>query len=74
MERLKLQKPRKNDGGEMRRRRGEEMPPTGAGLIRYFKEEGHGIKISPKSVVIFTIAIIIFEIFLRFYGEALLGF
>ncbi|GAI00706.1 hypothetical protein ES706_00343 [subsurface metagenome] len=50
------------------------MPPTGAGLIRYFKEEGHGIKISPKSVVIFTIAIIIFEIFLRFYGEALLGF
>jgi len=50
------------------------MPATGAGLIRYFKEEGHGIKISPKSVLIFTIAIIIFEIFLRFYGEALLGF
>ncbi len=50
------------------------MPPTGAGLIRYFKEEGHGIKISPKSIVIFTIAVIIFEIFLRFYGKALLGF
>ncbi|MFB0500715.1 MAG: preprotein translocase subunit Sec61beta [Candidatus Hadarchaeaceae archaeon] len=74
MERLKLQKSRKDDGGVMRRRRGEEMPATGAGLIRYFKEEGHGIKISPKSVLIFTIAIIIFEIFLRFYGEALLGF
>ena len=56
------------------RKREQEMPPTGAGLIRYFKEEGHGIKISPKSVVIFTIAVIIFEIFLRFYGEALLGF
>ncbi len=50
------------------------MPPTGAGLIRYFKEEGHGIKISPKGVVIFVIAIIIFEIFLRFYGEVLFGF
>ena len=57
----------------MRRQEGE-MPPTGAGLIRYFKEEGHGIKISPKSVIIFTIAIIFFEVFLRFYGKALLGF
>ncbi len=50
------------------------MPPTGAGLIRYFKEEGHGIKVSPKSVIIFVITIIIFEVFLRFYGGALLGF
>lgn len=50
------------------------MPPTGAGLIRYFKEEGHGVKISPKSVLIFTIAIIILEIFLHIYGRALLGF
>ncbi len=50
------------------------MPPTGAGLIRYFKEEGHGVKISPKSVLYFTIAIIIFEIILRIYGRGLLGF
>jgi preprotein translocase subunit Sec61beta len=50
------------------------MPATGAGLIRYFKEEGHGIKISPKSVVYATIAIIIFEVILRFWGEALFGF
>lgn len=56
------------------RRREERMPATGAGLIRYFKEEGHGIKVSPKSVVYFTIAVIIFEVILRFYGEALLGF
>ncbi|MFQ6130149.1 MAG: preprotein translocase subunit Sec61beta [Candidatus Hadarchaeaceae archaeon] len=56
------------------RRREEEMPPTGAGLIRYFREEGHGIKISPKGVIFFTIAIIIFEIFLRFFGKDLLGF
>lgn len=50
------------------------MPATGAGLIRYFKEEGHGVKISPKSVVYFAMAIIIFEVILRFWGEALFGF
>ena len=50
------------------RRRGEALPPTGAGLIRYFSEEAHGIKISPKSVMYFTIALIIFEVVLRFYG------
>lgn len=50
------------------------MPPTGAGLIRYFREEAHGIKVPPKGVLAFTIAVIIFEIFLRFYGKALLGF
>jgi len=47
-------------------KREERMPATGAGLIRYFQEEGHGIKISPKTVLIFTIGIIGFEIFLRF--------
>ena len=56
------------------RRRGEEMPPTGAGLIRYFREEGHGIKISPKSVLAFTIAVILFQVFIHVYGAALLGF
>ena len=42
------------------------MPPTGAGLIRYFREEGHGLKIPPKGVVFFSVGIIIVEIFLRF--------
>jgi len=56
------------------RRREERMPATGAGLIRYFQEEGHGIKISPKAVLIFTVGIIFFEIFLRFFGSALFGF
>lgn len=50
------------------------MPPTGAGLIRYFREEGHGIKISPKSVLAFTIAVILFQVFIHVYGAALLGF
>ncbi len=50
------------------------MPPTGAGLIRYFQEETHGPKLSPKVVMGFSIGIIIFEILLRFYGQSLLGF
>lgn len=49
-------------------RRREEMPPTGAGLIRYFKEEGSGVKVSPKSVLAFTIGIIVFEILLRIFN------
>ena len=50
------------------------MPATGAGLIRYFKEEGHGIKTSPKLVVGAAVALMIFELLLRFWGQSLLGF
>lgn len=58
----------------MRRREGE-MPATGAGLIRYFKEEAHGYKISPKVVVGIAIGIIVFEALLRMgLGQALFGF
>lgn len=42
------------------------MPATGAGLIRYFREEGSGFKIPPKGVVVFSVGIVIVEIFLRF--------
>ncbi len=46
---------------------GGALPPTGAGLIRYFDEETQGIKISPKAVVItvslFGIAFIMLHIF-----------
>jgi len=50
------------------------MPPTGAGLIRYFQEEGSGVKISPKSVIVFTAAVIVFVILLHIAGAGLLGF
>lgn len=58
----------------MRRREGE-MPATGAGLIRYFKEEAHGYKISPKVVIGVAIGLIVFEAALRMgLGQALFGF
>jgi preprotein translocase subunit Sec61beta len=50
------------------------MPASGAGLIRYFDEEGRGIKIQPKHMIYFIMGVIIFEIALRFIGRALLGF
>ncbi len=43
-------------------------------MIRYFQEEGNGIKISPKNVLFFTAAIIIFVLFLHIAGRGLLGF
>ncbi|MCD6248466.1 MAG: preprotein translocase subunit Sec61beta [Hadesarchaea archaeon] len=54
----------------MRRRRGREgeLPPASAGLIRYFSEETHGPKVSPKAIMIFAVMIIIFEILLRIYN------
>lgn len=56
------------------RRRDETLPPTSAGLLRYYLEEGRGFKISPKSVLAFTIAVMLFEVLLRFWGKTLLGF
>lgn len=56
------------------RRREEGGPPAGAGLIRYFSEEGEGVKISPRLVLYFTIGFILFEVLLRFVGPQLLGF
>jgi preprotein translocase subunit Sec61beta len=51
------------------------MPASGAGLIRYFDEEGRGIKIQPKHMLFFIVGFIVFEIALRFgLGRAILGF
>jgi len=51
------------------------MPPTGAGLMRYFSEEGHGLKIPPKGVLFFTVGIVIFEVLMRVFdiGKVLFG-
>lgn len=43
----------------------EGMPATGAGLIRYFKEDTHGPKMDPQFVVGACIAVIVFEILLH---------
>lgn len=42
------------------------LPPTGAGLVRYFDEETKGPKITPEQVVALTIILGIFCLVLRF--------
>ncbi len=42
-------------------------------MIRYFHEEGSGIKISPKSVMFFTAGIIFFVMGLHIVGSGALG-
>jgi len=42
------------------------LPPSGAGLVRYFEEETKGPKLTPEQVVIMTIIIAVVFIALRF--------
>ena len=42
-----------------RRRREAPMPATGAGLLRFFEEEGKGLKLRPEVVLIAGIALIV---------------
>lgn len=50
----------------VRRGRSDEgMPATGAGLIRYFDEETHGPKVSPRTIVSLCVGVIIFEVLLH---------
>lgn len=42
------------------------LPPSGAGLVRYFEEETRGPKITPEQVVIITIIMAVLCIALRF--------
>lgn len=42
------------------------LPPSGAGLVRYFEEETRGPKISPTQVVVMTIILAALCIALRY--------
>lgn len=44
------------------------MPPSSAGLMSYYQEEGKGLKLKPEHVLIFTGAVIVFELMLHLYG------
>ncbi|MEM1559477.1 MAG: preprotein translocase subunit Sec61beta [Candidatus Bathyarchaeia archaeon] len=52
--------------GRSRRRR-EHMPPTSAGLLRFFEEEVGGIKLKPTVVAILSVAIITISIVLLIF-------
>ena len=42
------------------------LPPTGAGLVRYFEEETKGPKITPVQVIIMTVILAVLCLALRF--------
>jgi preprotein translocase subunit Sec61beta len=44
----------------------KSLPPSGAGLVRYFEDETKGPKMSPEQVVAMTIILAIFCLALRF--------
>ncbi|MGV8143582.1 MAG: preprotein translocase subunit Sec61beta [Methanothermobacter sp.] len=44
----------------------QSLPPSGAGLVRYFEEETRGPKISPTQVVVMTVILVVLCIALRF--------
>jgi len=41
------------------------MPASSAGLLRFFEEETHGIKVRPEIVIILSIAMAVSSILLR---------
>jgi preprotein translocase subunit Sec61beta len=49
------------------------LPPTGAGLMRFFDEDTRAIKVSPKGVIALTLLLIAFEIFLNLFGSSIFG-
>jgi preprotein translocase subunit Sec61beta len=48
----------------------KSLPPSGAGLVRYFEEETKGPKFTPEQVVIATVVIAVLIIALQFTQTA----
>ncbi|MBU7044423.1 MAG: preprotein translocase subunit Sec61beta [Theionarchaea archaeon] len=57
-----------------KRSEGGAMPPTGAGLIRYFDEDTKGFKLKPLHVIILAVGVVVVELVLRLVGVEILGF
>ncbi|MFH1424985.1 MAG: preprotein translocase subunit Sec61beta [archaeon] len=47
------------------------LPPMGGGLFRPTEGEGTGLKLKPEHVIGAVIFVIVFEVFLHFYGNSL---
>ncbi|WP_297066434.1 preprotein translocase subunit Sec61beta [Thermococcus sp.] len=49
------------------------LPPTGAGLMRFFDEDTKAIKVSPKGVIAMTLVLIAAEVLLYVFGPSIFG-
>lgn len=54
-----------------KRREGAPLPATGAGLLRFFEEETHGVRIRPELVVVLVVTLISVCILAQFYFTTL---
>lgn len=43
------------------------MPVSSAGLLRFFEDEAHGIKIRPEAVLVGAVLLVIISILLRIF-------
>jgi preprotein translocase subunit Sec61beta len=50
-----------------KREKSSPMPAASAGLLRFFEEETHGIKIRPELVVILTVALTLAALLARVF-------
>lgn len=48
-----------------RKRRGVNMPMSGAGLVRYMDQEGYGMKFKPEHIIYGAVGIVVLEIILK---------
>ncbi len=49
------------------------LPPTGAGLMRFFDEDTRAIKVSPKGVIGIALVLIAIEFLLHEFGPSIFG-
>ncbi len=50
------------------------LPPTGAGLMRFFDEDTKAIKVSPpRGVIALTLILVALEILLNAFGPQIFG-
>jgi preprotein translocase subunit Sec61beta len=48
-----------------KKKKNAPMPASSAGLLRFFEDETHGIKVKPEIVIILSIAIIVLSLLIR---------
>jgi len=49
------------------------LPPTGAGLMRFFDEDTRAMKISPRGVIALTLLLVALEFLLHIFGPSVFG-
>ncbi len=54
-------------GSRKKREKTSPMPAASAGLLRFFEEETHGIKIRPELVVVLTVGLILSAVLARVF-------